>query len=360
MPNYRNPENDVNAGLARCYIASKAGGVVLPHIIDIHPVSGTCNLDCRWCIGKSSRRKSKSLPNLLNKTNILEILGKILEPRWKRLWPSEFHFCGYDSEPLLADSVLPAIDFLFQHERIIGLITNGLLLDRRELIPIVAHLNKLRISLDVTNDSEYKNFKYPKNHLHDSGYSKILNNLRGIMSYRNEINSDLYVSVTFVATPKTYEKNKWKSCFQELEDIGVHEIRVRDDLNETFGPRIENLASDIEEINKNIDGINVRFVSPVEPYSKFPYCRGARLWPTLASDGCLYHCAHTASSKYKPFGDLLDAKSLFELYTQLFQPPKIGFFSKEDIKCNRLCPSTIGSFNEHSLVECNLGKMVYV
>ena len=38
MPNYRNPETKFFTGLSRCYIASKAGGIVMPHAIDIHPV----------------------------------------------------------------------------------------------------------------------------------------------------------------------------------------------------------------------------------------------------------------------------------------------------------------------------------
>lgn len=286
MPNYQNPETKLFKGLARCYIASKAGGIMLPHAMDIHPVSGRCNLDCRWCIGRFRRLEIDPLPDLLDEHGITLVLSKILDPRWRSLWPSEFHFCGCDSEPLLSSAILPAIRFLLQRERIIELITNGLLLDRKGIIPAVARINKLSISLDVANDEEYKKFKYPEDNPGNNGYTKVLENLKHIAEYRKKYKTRLQnISVTFVATPRTYEKEKWCSCFAELRDVGAQEIRVRDDLNETFGPRIESLESDIKDIDKGLHGIKIRFISPEKSYSDFLYCRGPRLWPALAADG---------------------------------------------------------------------------
>lgn len=359
MSNYRNPENEFFTGLARCYIASKAGGVVLPHVMDIHPVSGRCNLDCRWCIGRFQRGTIDPLPNLLDGDGMVLALKKILDPRWRSLWPSEFHFCGCDSEPLLSDTVLPAIKLLLQRGRIVELLTNGLLLDTSGTIPVVARISKLNISLDVSNNQDYRAFKYPEGHGYDDGYSRVVSNLMKIASY-SQRNKQLLISVSFVATPKTYDKQKWRSCFEELRDAGAQEIRVRDDLNETFGPRIKGLKDDMEDIDKDLTRLKIRFISPEQPYSDFPYCRAPRLWPTLAADGCLYPCAHTATTQYQPFGDLLGADSLFYLYQQLFQVPRRSFIPVEEIGCKRFCPSTLGLYNEPSLAEGQLGRESYV
>lgn len=360
MGTYRNPEPHLIHGLSRCYIASKAGAVVLPHAMDIHPVSGQCNLDCRWCIGRFQRKSIDPLPPILDQQRMVQALGKILDPRWPVLWPTEFHFCGGDSEPLLSDAVLPAIRFLLQRNRVIELITNGLLLGKEGVISITARIQKLSISLDVTNDQDYQRYKLPEGARDIAGYSQVVDNLRRVDDCRKQQQSHLHVAVTFVATPKTYNKDQWGRCFEELKAAGANEIRVRDDLNGTFGGPINNLKNDIDELSQRTPEIKVRYLSPDEPYSEFPFCRGSRLWPALAVDGCLYSCAHTATSVYRPFGDLLNADSLLKLYHDLFHPPRKGFLQVDDIGCNRECPSVLGSFNEPSLAKGWLGKEWYV
>jgi len=360
MPAYSNPETKLFRGLARCYIASKAGGLVLPHAMDIHPVSGRCNLDCRWCIGRFQRGQIDPLPDRLRDDGLLLALQKILDPRWSDLWPSEFHFCGCDSEPLLSDGVLPAIRFLLQRDRVVELITNGLLLDAPGMESVVARIRKLSVSLDVTDDGEYRTYKFPEHGESNDGYSRVVESLRKIAAYRNEDHkSKLHISVTFVATPETYEKGKWHRCFQDLASAGVNEIRVRDDLHETFGPPVQSLKADVSEIGKTIPGVKVRFISPEDPYSEFEYCRAPRLWPALAADGCLYACAHTATSEYQPFGDLLNSPSLFELYQELFQCRRRNFLRVEAIGCQRQCPSVLGCHNEPSLAARQLGRASY-
>jgi len=351
MSNYPNPGKKLFSGLSRCYIASKAGGLVLPHAIDIHPVSGKCNLDCRWCIGRFKRQTIDPLPNLMEGPGLILALKKILDPRWRSLWPSEFHFCGCDSEPLQSDAVLPAIRFLLQRKRVIELITNGLMLAKKEMVPAVARIRKLSISLDVTNDEDYSEFKFPEGSSLADGYTQVLKNIRSIVDYREKHESKLHISVTFVATPRTYEKEKWRKCFEELRDVGV---------KETFGPPIEELRTDMEDLDKYLANIKIRFISPEERYSEFPYCRGPRLWPALASDGCIYPCAHTATSEYQPFGDLLGAKSLFDLYQELFQVQRRNFVSVDEIGCHRDCPSVLGRYNEPSLAKKQLGRESYV
>jgi len=360
MSNYPNPEYDFFNGLSRCYVAAKTGAIIAPYVIDIHPVSGRCNLDCRWCFGRVERKIIEPLPEVLTKETLIYILGKVLDSRWYPLWPSEFHICGNDSEPLLSDAVLPTIRFLLQRNRIVELVTNGLMLDKPDIISTVSRINKLNISLDVTNDDDYQKFKLPKGISLD-GYTRVLNNIRNIIKYRkeNEIKSKLHISVSFVATTENYTEDKFHNCFNELRDIGVNRIRVRDDLFEIYG-KVSDLKCQIKNMNANIEEIDIDYISPEKPYSEFVYCRGPRLWPALAADGYLYPCAHVANSKYQPFGNLMTANSLIELYQELFYPPGKSFITVERIGCHRQCPSVLGRYNEPSLVEKILKKSSFI
>jgi len=289
---------------------------------------------------------------------MIEVLEKILAPRWKPLWPSEFHICGNDSEPLQSAAVLSAIDFLLERKRIVELITNGLLLDKPDIISAVARIDKLSISLDVTNDDDYRKYKLPEGSTID-GYTKVLENMRKVEEHRKKVKSSLKISATFVATPKTFDKEQNLRCFEELKEAGVRRIRVRDDLFKVCGI-VTDLGSQVGELNEKIKGVDIKYISPDNPYSEFKYCRGPRLWPALAVDGCLYACAHVANSKYQPFGDLMTADSLIELYQELFQPPRKNFISVSDIGCHRQCPSMLGRYNEPSLAKVRLGRKYYV
>ena len=360
MQFYLNPEKKLFTGLSRSYIASKTGGLVLPHAIDIHPVSGRCNLDCKWCIGRFQRSKIDPLSELLIGDNLVRAISKILNPSYYKLWPSEFHICGCDSEPLLNESVLDTIKYLIQYKRVIELITNGLILDNQNIMSTVSRIQKLSISLDVTNDDDYKKYKLPRNSNQNNGYSSVINNIRNISKLREKYKSDLNISVTFVATPKTYNKDEWVNCFKELKSIGVQGVRVRDDLNNTFGPNIDGLKDDINEINRNLNDIKIQYISPESPYSDFSICKGPRLWPALAVDGCLYPCAHTATSEYIPFGNLINSTSMYHLYYDLFGPSKDNFITVERNGCKRNCPSILGSYNEPTLVEKKLGSEKYI
>jgi len=342
MPIYMNPEKNVRKTLSRCYVTSRSGGLIPPAVIDVHPVSGQCNLKCTWCVGKIDRETIEPLPSILRSEVLISTLNKILSPYWKHLWTSRFHICGSDSEPLLAGKeLIPAIRFLLQRHRIVKLVTNGLKLDDPELVKLISRISELSISLDVTNDSNYEKYKGFK-----GGYSKIIKNIETINEYRLMYGSNLHILVTFVATPKTYDKNEWKECFELLKKIGVNEIKTRNDLNRTYG-LVEHLKSDIEQINREVEGIDILYNAPDKPYSNydFSYCLASRIWPTLGADGCLYPCAHTANSKYEPFADLTSSSSIMEAYRECFSHPTNSFSKISDIGCKRQCPPTIGSFN---------------
>ena len=344
--------------MSRIYITTKTGGVVPPCLLDIHPVSGECNNDCVWCIGRAQRTSISALRKKMNASNVVSVLERIFSPRWTPLWPREIHFCGNDSEPTLSDATKPGIQYLLKKPVVVELITNGLKLDDNDLAEAVSQIHKLSISLDVTNNNDYTLYKRPRTDTGVSikdGYDIVINNLRSIVQRRAKHNSPLHISVTFVATRKTYRTEEWKSCFKDLREIGVQNIRVRDDLHAKEG--VHNLQSEIAEMNRQMNGIDIAYISPEEPYTDFRYCYGPRIWPALGADCRLYACAHVANSDFTPFGDLLRYPSLMELYQAVFYPPNPPCPDVQSIgNCQRKCPSMLGRYNEPALAKRRLTK----
>ncbi len=315
----------------------------MPKIMDIHPVSGNCNNDCDWCIRGSN--KPKPLKKVINEDNIIHILRKVLDPNDRSSWPDEFHICGNDSEPLIAsETVLKMIKFLQQHGRNVKLITNGLLLNKPGVIPAVAGISQVSVSLDVYNDIDYSIFK--KAGRITDGYSRSLRNLRDLNAFKQKYQHPVELRATFVATPRTFNPEAWYRCFVQLEDAGVTKINVREDLREVYG-QVPDLKSHIMSMDQKLPGIQIRFASPDEPYSEFPFCKGPAFWPTLAADGKLYPCAHTANSNYMPFADLAGKCSFFEIYQEL----SVSGLAVNGIGCGRICPPTIGRYNVAKLLD---------
>ena len=108
--------------------------------------------------------------------------------------------------------------------------------------------------------------------------------------------------------------------------------------------------------------IDIQLAAPDVAFSRcdFAYCRSPLLWPTLAADGALYPCAHTANSKFEPFGNLLAVDSLIELYQRLFGAASNEYLCVNVIGCQRPCPPLIGSLNHPQTAEGLLGKSCYV
>ncbi|MDB1654086.1 hypothetical protein ABQE22_06970 [Enterococcus durans] len=78
-----------------------ADEVVFPRVVDIHPVNGRCNLNCAWCIGKKGYKKNNPLVDHFSIRGVDTIIENVLNPKYQKYWPLEFHICGCDSESLL-------------------------------------------------------------------------------------------------------------------------------------------------------------------------------------------------------------------------------------------------------------------
>jgi hypothetical protein len=261
----------------------------------------------------------------------------------------------------MGNAIIPAIRFLLQRRRIVELVTNGLLLSNNdELQQVVSRIAKLRISLDVTGDDDYVRFKLPEGSPPRKPYTELLQCLTTISDYRRRFKSSLHVQVSFVATQQTFREDDWLRCLHDLTAAGVDMAVVRSDYTGRY-PAVPELQEMIQHARTEASGIKIRDQTRAELLASdaFVFCRSPRLWPTLASDGQLYPCAHVANSRFEPFANLMSADTLIDLYQKIF-PPSRSHLTVEEIGCERGCPALVGRFNTPSSAAKILGGDVYV
>lgn len=140
-----------------------------PVLIDIDPVDGVCNLDCEWCCQAASR---SSRPTKFMAEETMIRLGP-----FSRDWGVKSWRIAGDSEPLLNKGINTLIASGSEAGIDMGLITNGVYLDR--LTPAsLAKLDWLGISLDAGTGETWSRLKKS-----DAGnFDKILANIAAVRS----------------------------------------------------------------------------------------------------------------------------------------------------------------------------------
>lgn len=328
---------------------------VFPKIIDIHPVSGRCNLNCTWCIGKIGYEQLPSLEDKFNSKNIDFLVKNILDNDYEDYWPLEFHICGCDSEPMLKEKeVTLLIEELKKRGRTVELITNGLLINENNVKNLVK-LDKISFSVDVVNDKDFSTYKINKLNMIENGFAKVVENIKLLSDERHRSNSSISIYATFVATPKTFDYDQWCESFKLLKSVGVNHIQVRSDINEIHGT-IDDLKKSIDKIATSIEAnvidyetenhFDIKYHSPSINEKKFKNCVSPYFWPAIGMDLKLYRCAHSALSTYKPFLDLTK-ESFYDSYVNYEKKVELV----RDIGCNQKCPPTLCRINSKYYLE---------
>jgi len=286
-----------------------------------------------------------------------QVFDRIFIPEQKMHWPSEVHYCGHNSEPLLNhDLVINSMKYLKSKDVILSIITNGICLEKYlEKGNEIYLVDKLSVSLDVVNDAHFKEFKKPKA---DTSIDSILKSIETINRNKDKHNPGLTTFVTFVATPGTYAKQEWADFFVRLKDIGVNHVRVRNDYTCFDKDFYNDVKNDIQQIAKEMDADCISY-SRNPPFDleykefwprneKCRHCFGLRLWCTISADFRLYSCAHVASQLYKPLVDLNENNDWYDIYLERNNDD----FERKPVElCDGHCPSTMYYLNHAEVLD---------
>ncbi|MEO1992740.1 MAG: radical SAM protein [Pirellulales bacterium] len=199
------------------------GRFLPPIMVDIDPVDGVCNLDCTWCCQAQSR--SARPAKFMNQETMLR-LGPFCKDWGVKSW----RISG-DSEPLLNRNINTLIRSGYESDIDIGLITNGVFLDR---VTTFSNLTYLGVSLDATTASTWSKVKNST----PQGFDTIINNIKRI---RNEYPClDLCLKFVRFHAKKSLNKNQFS------ESLSI--------INENNGSEADNYveAEEMEDFAKNL------------------------------------------------------------------------------------------------------------
>ena len=143
------------------------GEMPIPVMVDIDPVDGICNLNCIWCCQKLSRdgRKARMMERY-----IMQSLGSFCADWGIKAW----RISG-DSEPLLHPNIEYLISSGYDAGIKMGLITNGILLDKLSISDI-SKLSWIGVSLDAGCEETWQLVKGGK----DGDWDRVINGVRSI------------------------------------------------------------------------------------------------------------------------------------------------------------------------------------
>lgn len=152
-----------------------------PVMVDVDPVEGVCNLDCEWCCQAASRA---SRPAAFMTSETMARLGPFC-----RTWGIKAWRISGDSEPLLNRQIDVLIDSGYAGGVDMGLITNGVYLNRvaPESLQRLAYLG---VSLDAATAATWSRLKRSD----PANFERIIDNVR----WAKSVAPNLDISLKFV------------------------------------------------------------------------------------------------------------------------------------------------------------------
>jgi len=232
-----------------------------PIMADVDVVSGLCNLKCEWCAQIKSQGTKKTV---FMSTDTMKRMGKFCKAWGIKSW----RLAG-DSEPTLNPNLSCLLSSGSENGIDMGLITNGLLLDK------VKGINLLRwigISLDATTAETWSRFK----HSSKENFYKIIENIKRIRQDFPEVE----VSLKFI---------RWS------EEVHLNRSELYEkDLNKFSGGQQKDNYSDALGLPGLAKELGCKYIlhdaMPKHPEYKFKICRGTPLYATFGADHKFYLC----------------------------------------------------------------------
>lgn len=253
-------------------------------------------------------------------------------------------FSGIVGEPLVnKKSLLKAIEYINKNERRAGLFTNGVLMDE-STYEVLKDAGYVLVSVDASNNETFANMKYCGEINEFNCFERVIENIAGLVRYRDQHNGKVDVNVGFVVNQYNY--NEIYDLAKILKRIGVHYFRLKTDIASIMNLTPEKLQiakNQIAQVEKELSDDYFKIVcihrldNPEDKTRKFEICRISRLYAAIGSDGCMYACNYHPSKNGIKFGDLLK-----DNFQQIWEN------CKKSINCKEACPAMCDPFKNRA------------
>ncbi len=312
----------------------------VPSVLEFHPVLNRCNLKCDWCIGQSSE---ECTPYYMDYELIKPFIQSAFSNDNKLYWPSEIHFCGNNSEPLLNSKFINQMCQFINNKSVIEIITNGILIDKVQ--DSLLYIDKISISLDVFCCDEFIEKKKGSK----KQYEKIWDNIYTISELKKSRTIKTMLYITFVLD-KVPENIEMVDCLiGKLKKCGVNYVQFRSNYLNT-DRKSEAIKKFVKELyEKFSDKGPIDYTSEKQDifYIKFneydytnltPVCYMKKIWPIITADGWIFPCAHVANHKYVDLATRVDFKENYFHFWKI---------NSQNITCTQynICPSMAYAIN---------------
>lgn len=326
------------------YAATATGQVLPPYEVLIHPSSG-CNLRCEWCIGDhvpleiwddeqetrmlldASKQAPDRLPDVLaDPVAMIKLAQDLVAYRMTGSYRSggidheatfaveNISFSGLIGEPLVARAALvPAMAYLADHGKRVGLFTNGVLIDDR-VIDVLLRTAYVHLSLDAATPATYAALKFRGHRAGELKFERAVANLRRLVQRREETGSRLEVSVSFILYPDNYHEVYDAAVL--VRAAGADRLRLKRDIS---GGKLLDAAQRAEAnaligrirddlVGDRFDLIEIHQLDYLaESTRSFRTCSITDLMAAVGSDGHLYPCNYHPRPGGASYGSVVDS-----------------------------------------------------
>lgn len=275
------------------------GGNPSPITVELD-MTNICNHRCPECSGWYFRSRTRDyLPEELAK-NIIRQLAKAKV--------RGLIFTG-GGEPLCNPYTPGAVSMAKDLGLDIGFITNGSLLNEKNVEILLKSCTWIRISLDASNKETFKRV----HGMNGAIFDKVVDNIKLLVKFKNELKSDTTIGIGYLTCDWTIKEMFNMVKFSKT--LGVDYLQFRPMQMHNNGNLIYD-RPDIREliykcIKENTDRFNVVYskhkydMMLEEDYGRnYKKCYGQQFATVIAADAKIYICCHLRGYKKYCIGDL--------------------------------------------------------
>lgn len=267
------------------------GKIPSPVAVEID-ASNLCTQSCDWCMFKDFKIRERR--NLEQKI-LFKLIGDLAQMQVKALT-----FTG-GGEPLINPSTPEAMLLAKRLGMQVGLVTNGDLLEEREIIEaVIESCRYVRLSIDAGKDETHYRLKHPR---FTDQLSRNLKSAHVLMS--KGFTGD--VGIAFLIHPDNYLE--LPLLIQRLEELGVSYLHVRPCLGVEIDSEAINYSRDVIDSYRGKLQIYANFkrFDEIRFGMKFEKCRATPLLGIVGADAKMYLCCQFRGNNNYVIGDLKKA-----------------------------------------------------
>jgi len=284
----------------------------VPHTLEVH-TSYPCNYNCQWCIDKTliELGVNKDRHSMMTKENVEEIIRFCIEKGVKGI------IISGGGEPTLNKNTELLVKLAKENGIVIGLFTNGSMLNLENIKTYVDCCSFIRFSFDDFSPEHYAETKgVPERY-----YDIVIKNIKDCVSYKMLYgNEDCRIGIDFILTPNNIERMVW--IYEEALRLGVDYLQfcdcviigyeftqrrkdlIQKGLQEVLLHKEEVVAPEMDVVYEPIQ---------MENYIPCSKCKANEYIFQVGADGGVRPCPHTARRDDWMYGNI-NEKSLSEIW----------------------------------------------